>query len=158
MARMLWLGLVLGLTLGLAAGCSKRVPREVSEGRIDASQRVAVAFKDGSELVGKIGENERVGVTREGHVYRGTIFELTFDEIRVIDCRLVRRADDNAAEWERLTDARHDLGEPLQEFTFRIDQIERVERIQVDALRTTTQSIFWTLAGAISAFLMAERS
>ncbi|MBM3316563.1 MAG: hypothetical protein FJY75_01795 [Candidatus Eisenbacteria bacterium] len=158
MARRLWLCCVAALVLASAPGCTKRVPAELQEGRFDPTHRVAVTFRDGSMLSGKIGEGERVRIAHQGAVYRGTIDTLSFEEILVTDCRLVRSAEPRAAEWERLTRARHDLGEPRIEIALRMDEIERIERVKVDALRTATQSAFWTLTGAVSAFLLADRS
>lgn len=158
MRRWLWLCLTAALTLGLAPGCSKRVPVELVGGKFDPAQNVVVSFQDGTQLIGRIAQDAHVQVVREGAVYRGTIFELTLDEIRVVDAWLVRRADARTAEWERVVSARHDLGDPTQEFLLRIDQVKQVERTQVDPMRTATQSFFWTLTGAISAFLLADRS
>lgn len=158
MARCLWLCLAAALLASLTVGCAKRVPLELQEGRFDPTQRVAVTFRDGSELVGKVAENASVKIVHQGSVYRGKILELTFDEIRVTDCRLVRNLGDSEAEMSRLTQAAHEVGEPVQELVLRIDQVERVEHVTIDALRTTSQSIFWTLTGAVTAFLMADRS
>lgn len=158
MRHWLWLCLAAVLILGLASGCSKRVPVELVGGKFDPAQKVAVTFQDGTQLIGRVAQDAHVEVRHEGAVYRGTIFELTLDEIRVVDAWLVRRSDARVAEWERVVNARHDLGEPTQEFLLRIDQVKQVERIKVDPMRTTTQSFFWTLTGAITAFLLADRS
>jgi small nuclear ribonucleoprotein (snRNP)-like protein len=158
MRRRLWLSLAAVVILGLAPGCSKRVPLELVGNKFDPSQNVVVTFQDGTQLTGKIAQDSHVQVVREGAVYRGTLFELTLDEIRVVDAWLVRRSDARDAEWERVVDTRHDLGEPTQEFLLRIDQVKQVERTKVDPMRTATQSLFWTLTGAISAFLLADRS
>jgi hypothetical protein len=53
---------------------------------------------------------------------------------------------------------RHELGEAPREFTLRRADITRVEQVKLDPLRTASQSLFWTLTGAISSFLLAERS
>ena len=158
MRRWLWLGLTAALILGLAPGCSKRVPMELVGGKFDPSQNVVVTFQDGTQLMGKIAQDAHVQVVREGAIYRGTVFELTLDEIRVVDAWLVRRSDARDAEWERVIHTRHDLGEPTEEFLLRIDQVKQVERTTVDPMRTATKSFFWTLTGAISAFLLADRS
>jgi hypothetical protein len=159
MSRWLWFSLTAILILGPMSACTKRVPVQLEGGKFDPSQRVAVTFEDGSQVVGQIGQDEHVQVIREGVVYQGTIFELSLDEIQVVDLHLIRRASGSEAEWQRLIDARRVLSNvPPEELIFRMDQIARVERIKVDALRTTTQSIFWTLTGAVSAFLFADRS
>jgi hypothetical protein len=159
MSRWLWFSLMAILVLGLTSACSKRVPVQLEGGKFDPAQRVAVTFEDGSQVVGKIGQDQHVQVIREGAVYRGAIFELSLDEIQVVDLQLIRRASGTDAEWQRMTNARRTLSDvPPEELIFRMDKIARVERIKVDALRTATQSVFWTLTGAVSAFLFADRS
>jgi hypothetical protein len=144
------------LILGVAAGCTKRVPVEV--GSLDPRQRVVVTFTDGSQVRGRIGLDERVEVTSQGSVYGGRIQDVTLEEITLRDCRLLRAQADREAQWSRLVDARHELGAEPREFTFRRADITRIDQVKLDALRTASQSVFWTLAGALSAFLLAERS
>jgi len=153
-----WLGPWVGLAvvLGVAAGCTKRVP--VETGTLDPRQKVVLTFADGSQITGQIGLDERIEVVTQGQVYRGRVQDVTLDDILLRDCRLLRSVADRHAQWARMIDARHDLGEPPQEFTFRRADITRIERVQLDPLRTASQSVFWTLAGALSAFLLAERS
>jgi hypothetical protein len=158
MMRLLSLGLAIALVLGGGTGCTKRVPAELEEGRFAPTQKVVVTFTDGSQIKGKIAQDETVEILHDGSVYRGSIMDLSYEDIQVVDCRLIRSAGSREAEVARMTQARNRLGDQLEEFVFRMEEIERVEEIQIDPLRTTTQSIFWTLTGVVSVFLLADRS
>lgn len=152
------LGLWMGLAVVLVAstGCTKRVPIET--GTLDPRLQVVVTFADGTQISGKIGMDERVDLYSQGRLYRGRIDDVTLDEIMLRDCRLLRSLDDQEAQWSRVIDVHHELGEAAQEFTFRRADIKSIERVKLDPLRTASQSLFWTLAGAVSTFLLAERS
>jgi len=147
------LALVLLLTAG---GCTKRVP--VEDGTYDSTGKFVVTFADGSSLRGKIGLNEPVEVIADGHVYRGTIIDVSSDEINVQDCRLIRSLNDGRAETDRLAASRRHVDEGPLEFNFAVADVRTVERVKVDPLRTAAQSAFWTLTGVVSAFLVSEKS
>ena len=156
MWRSLCLGLGVLAFLSVTSGCAKRVPIETAD--LSARLAVVVTFHDGSQIKGKIGTDERVEITTDGAVYRSTIWDLTDSEIVLRDSRFIREAGEYSAERARMAHARYDLGaEPLS-FTFRKDEIERVEEIRVDALRTASQAFFWTIAGTVTAFLLGEKS
>jgi hypothetical protein len=150
----LWVGLA--VVMGASGGCAKRVPMDA--GTLDPRLRVIVTFADSTQIVGKLGTDERVDVYSRGQVFRGRIDDVTLEDIVLHDCRLLRSVGDRKAQWARVTDARHELGEAPREFTFRRADIIRVERIKLDPRRTASQSLFWTLTGAVSAFLLSERS
>lgn len=150
----LWVGLA--VVLGASTGCTKRVPLEM--GTLDPRLRVVVTFADSTKIIGKIGLDERVDLYSRGDLYRGRIDDVTLDDIVLRDCRLLRSMGDREAQWSRVIDAHHELGGAPQEFTFRRADITRLERVKLDPLRTASQSLFWTLAGAVSTFLLAERS
>jgi hypothetical protein len=153
-----WAGFLCGLAavLGGLAGCTKQVPIET--GALDPRLQVVVLFTDGSRVTGKIGLDERVDVVTGGVIYRGRIQDVTLDSLLLRDCRLLRTTTDRNAQWARVVDARHDLGEAPKEFAFRRADITRVERVKLDPRRTASQSVFWALTGTIAAFLLAERS
>ncbi|MCK4413640.1 MAG: hypothetical protein KAY32_08855 [Candidatus Eisenbacteria sp.] len=143
------------LVLGGSA-CTKRIP--VEDGTFDAMDSFVITFSDGSSIQGKIGLNERVQVITDGDVYRGTIVDVTIDDIWVEDCRLIRSLGKHDAELSRLSHARHHIDEMPQEFTFNRADIERVEQVKLDGLRTASRSVFWTVTGVVSAFLLSEKS
>jgi hypothetical protein len=150
----LWVGLV--VVLGASTGCTKRAPLET--GTLDPRQRVVITFADSTQIVGKVGLDERVDLHYQGHVYRGRIEDVTLDDIALRDCRLLRSMGDQEAQWSRVIDAHHELEGAPQEFSFRRADITRIEQIKLDSFRTASQSLFWMLAGAVYTFLLAERS
>lgn len=143
------------LLLACASGCARRVP---VTGEFDARRQVVVTLKDGSEIKGKITTGARVELTNGGTIYRGRIADLTEDQIVIEDARFIRKVGDFTAEQARLYQARHDLGEEPRSFTFQRADITGVEALRLDVLRTSTQALFWTLTGAVSAFLLGEKS
>lgn len=146
--------LILGL--GVNPGCTKRIP--VETGQFDARQGVVLTFTDGSQIMGKIGIDETVEFATDGAIYRGTVWEVTEEEILLRDARFLRRIADHSAERARLTHARYDLGVEMGQFTFVISEISQVEEVHTDALRTASQAAFWVVTGAVSAFLLGEKS
>jgi hypothetical protein len=156
MWRGLWLWVGLAVLLGASMGCSQRVPLET--GTLDPRMRVVVTFADSTQIIGRIGLDERIDLRSQGHLYRGRIEDVTLDDIVLRDCLLLRSMSDQEAQWSRVIDVHHELGEAPQEFTFRRADITRVEQVKLDPLRTGSQALFWTLAGAVTAFLAAERS
>ncbi|MBD3235586.1 MAG: hypothetical protein GF330_02650 [Candidatus Eisenbacteria bacterium] len=151
-----WAVLLLVFGAGAHLGCAKRVP--VETGQFDPRQAVVITFNDGSQIQGKIGTDETVEFTTDGAHYRGLVWELTEEEIQLREVRFLRRIDDHSAERARLTHARYDLGIETGAFTFAISEIAKVEELHTDALRTASQAIFWTVTGAVSAFLLGEKS
>ncbi len=153
-----WFSLAMAAALIMAAGqgCAKRVPVQGAD--LDAKLKLVVHFKDGSTITGRIGIDEHVELLTGGMVYRAKVFDVTTEEILLQDCRVLRAGTGNEAEWQRMVDARRGLGQEVREFTFARDQIDRVEHVKLDPLRTASQSAFWTVAGTICAFLLAEKS
>jgi len=147
----------LALSVLLAAGgCTKRVL--VEDGSFDAMRPYLLSFADGSTVRGKIGLNEAVEVISEGRVYKGSIADITPDEIYLEDCRLIRSLGDEHSELIRMTLAQRNLEEDPGEFVFKLADVKQVERVKVDPLRTATRCAFWTLTGVASAFLISEKS
>ena len=146
---------VLVLLLSVSA-CTKRVP--VESGKFDAMDKYVLTFADGSSLRGKIGLNESVEVISNGQVFHGTIVDMTQESIFVEDCRLIRSVQDGRAEAERMAVSRHNLEDQPTQFEFAIADVQRVERVKIDPLRTATRSAFFTLTGVVSAFLISEKS
>ena len=152
----LWLAVLAVLLVMGGSGCTKRIP--IEDGTFTAMDSFVITFSDGSSVKGKIGLNEGVEVTTGGDVYHGTIADVSIDEIWVEDCRLVRSLDGRDAELARLAHAQHNIDEMPQEFTFERANIERVEQVKLDAVRTASRSVFWTVTGIVSAFLLSEKS
>ena len=146
------------LILGMGAdlGCTKRIP--VETGQFDPRQAVVITFNDGSRLSGRIGTDETVEFATDGAIYRGTVWEVTEEEIQLRDARFLRRISDHSAERARLMHARYDLGVEVGQFSFALSEISLVEEVHTDALRTASQAVFWTVTGAVSAFLLGEKS
>jgi hypothetical protein len=138
------------------SGCTKRVPWE---GPLEARKTMVLIFDDGSEIRGKINLDESVELTREGAVYRGVIEDLTDQEIELRDCRFIRRQGVSEAEEQRLTQARVDLGvQNIDSIVLERSDIVGTEYVRVDALKSASRSVFWIVAGATMAFLLAEKS
>jgi len=162
MRRAFSFALALTAMMAVSLGCTKRIPHEEPESGIwqfDGRQKVVVTFVDGSQITGKIGViGERVELVTGGDVYRATVVDLTDEVIDLGECRFMRRAGEAEAARMRLTEARLDLGGEAHGFSFQIEEIESVDRVTTDALKTATRAAFWTLTGAVSAFLLSENS
>ncbi|MBP6875022.1 MAG: hypothetical protein KBD56_03030 [Candidatus Eisenbacteria bacterium] len=147
----------LALTILLAAGgCTKRVP--VESGKFDAMGKYQVTFADGSSVRGKMNLNEAVEVTAGGNIYRGTIADLSPDEILVENCRLIRKVDSEESEQTRMYEAVRNLEQEPAQFVFKLSDVKQVDRVKVDPLQTATRSAFWALTGIVSAILLSEKS
>ncbi len=156
MRRGFFMVLAVILLASAGLGCTKRVPLE--EPVFDGRRKVVLTFKDGSELSGRIGLDERIDVVTGGRAYRGVVAELTDEEIILDDCRFVREVGKYTAEQQRMADARVKLDVESASFVFVREDIERVEQVKTDALRTTTQAVFWTFTAFVSIFLMQDNS
>ncbi len=156
MRRTFCLTLALSLLTVCGLGCTKLVPVEGSV--LDERKASVITFTDGSSIRGKIDIDEDVVVTKGGVVYAGIIYDLTDEEIVLDECRYLHAHEGYDAGRSRLAEARVDVQQELMSFEFRRDEIERVERVRVDAMKTATRTAFWTLSGVVSVFLLQEHS
>jgi len=146
------------LILLAAVGCTKRVPSELTDGRLDPQKELVLTFQDGSRLTGKIGERSSVELLHGGVIYHGIIDSLSYERIKVVNAQRIRTVGAHDAEWTRLTQVRQDLGESPREVVLRMDAIDSIEEVRVDPMRSATRSIFWTLSGIAATFLLSDRS
>ena len=142
------------LTMGL--GCTKRVPME--DPAFDARKKVVVTFNDGTQIQGKIGLDETVTLITDEMIYRAIVYEVGDDEIVLDESRFVRRVGDHTAARERMESAVTDLGYEADEIILDRSEIQSVEQVRVDALKTASRAAFWARSGAFSAFLLVEKS
>ncbi len=156
MRRACYLTTVLLLLATAGLGCTKLVPLE--DPTLSERQTSVITFKDGSTIRGRINVDEGVTVVTGGAVYDGVIYELTQEEIILDECRFLREVETYGAPQQRLRNAQVDLRVELQSFEFQRDEIDRVEQVKVDAMKTATRAAFWAMTGFVSMFLMQERS
>lgn len=156
MRRALSAVIVSSLILVVGLGCTKRVPME--DPAFGARKKVVVTFNDGTEIHGKIGIDETVTLITDGMVYRALVYDLTDDEIELDECQFIRKVGDHTAARERMESAVADLGHEVDEFILDRSEIQSVEQLQVDPLKTASRAAFWALSGAVSAFLLVEKS
>jgi hypothetical protein len=144
------------LAAGLAtAGCVKSVPLQ---GDFEATQKVLLTFKDGRTLEGMIAPGERVEYREAGAIYRAQVASVAEDSIRIRNLVLQDREGSYGVVASRMADARVRIAPPLASKTLSRAEIEKVELIQVDAVRTLRKAAFWTYGGALLALLLGERS
>jgi hypothetical protein len=148
--------LIMLLMGSIGLGCTKLVPLE--DPTLSESRTSVITFKDGSTIEGKIDLDEGVIVVTQGSVYGGVIYDLTDEEIILDECRYLRMEGDHGAASDRLQSARVDLAAELLSFEFRRADIDRVEQVKVDPMKTATRAAFWAVTGVVSVFLMQERS
>ncbi len=142
--------------LAAGSGCTKRVAWEEP---LDSRKTMVLTFEDGSEIRGKINLDETVELTKDGAIYKGVIEEVNDEEIELRYCRFVRRSGGTEAAHQRMKHARVDLGqENIDSIIFLREEIVNVDRVQIDALKTASRSVFWLLSGAATAFLLSEKS
>lgn len=157
MRRACYLTMALLLLATVGPGCTKLVPQE-DPTSLSERETSVITFKDGSTIRGKFDVEEGVTVVTDGAVYEGVIYDLTQNEIIVDQCRFLRKLDTYEAPQQRLRDAQVDLRAELTSFEFQREDIDRVERVKVDAMKTATRAAFWAMTGFVSMFLMQERS
>jgi hypothetical protein len=156
MRRAVLLAVAVLVLCAAGLGCAKRVPWE---GPLEARRTMVLVFDDASEIRGKINIDEKVELSTGGGVYRGVIEDLNDEEIELRDCRFLRRRGGNQAEEERMSQARVDLGiEKIDSIVLERAHVVSTEHVKVDALKTASRSVFWVLAGMVSALLLAEKS
>lgn len=156
MRRALSAVVVIGVILALGSGCTKRVPME--DPAFDARKTVVVTFNDGTQIHGKISIDETVTLITNSMVYRALVYDITDEAIELDECRFVRKVGDHTAARERMESAVSDLGYEVDAFILDRSEIQSVELVQVDPLKTASRAAFWALSGAFSAFLLVEKS
>ncbi len=139
---------------GMIMGEREEAPAE----RVDPRTTLVVTFDDGTEVKGKIHIGSRVDIVTGTATYSGYIYDLSDTLMVVRDCTFIEASQSLDAQIQRMEHARKDVGGGLPRMEFDLRKIRKIEKVKVDALKTASHAVFWTLAGAVEAMLLSEKS
>ncbi len=135
--------------------CTKRVL--VDTGQFDATQKVLLTLKGDRSLKGKIAARQSVELREGDGLYRARVASVTEDSIRLENVLLLDEEGYRTVN-RRLADSRLVVTPADTSRVLLRSDVEKVELIRFDPLRTARGLGFWGYSGALFLLVLGERS